>query len=213
MPSAWTQPLCRGTASLCSMRNAACAPLGLVNDFLNRCEWQYTSSKSCPWTHPAALRLSKRLFDHSWDLGVRLGVKGIWQIKHIFEHEPYAWKPLSQTPIEHHIPLLLSHIQTDSIPTLAKPMEHQIPLPTSHSQTDSNYTHFENMTQTLQQTMSVSEAEVGCWLWKSTLQLDWCDINGAIVAKRAYSITHGYNKHGSSKPWKDCWAFLKKKDF
>ena len=42
-------------------------------------------------------------------------------------------------------------------------------------------------------------------------QLDWCDINGAIVAKRAYSITHGYNKHGSSKPWKDCWAFLKKK--
>ena len=42
-------------------------------------------------------------------------------------------------------------------------------------------------------------------------ELDWYDINGAIVAKRAYSITHGYNKHGSSKPWKDCWAFLKKK--
>ena len=77
--------------------------------------------------------------------------------------------------------------------------------------TDSKHTDFRKMTQTLRQNLSVLEADVVCWLWKSTLQLDWCDINGAIVAKRAYSIKHGYNKHGSIKPWKDCWAFLKKR--
>ena len=90
-----------------------------------------------------------------------------------------------------------------------KSTEHHIPLLSSHIQTV--ITHIsERWHKHCDKNMFVSAADVVCWLWKSTLELDWYDINGAIVAKRAYSIKHGYNKHGSIKPWKDCWAFLKK---